>query len=59
MVAQGIGLPMSLPDFIDRNLTVGRPMPEHDRTVGTHFLQAIDERARCRLAAAEQRDHSD
>lgn len=59
MMTQGIGLPMSLPDFIDQNLTLGRPMPEHDRRVGTHFLEAIDEHARRCLRDVDQRDQRD
>jgi hypothetical protein len=54
-----IGLPMSLPDFIDRHFTLGRPMPAHDRTVGTAFLQAIHEHAQRRLTDAEQHDTMD
>jgi hypothetical protein len=59
MMTQGIGLPMSLPDFIDQHLTLGRPMPKHDRAVGTQFLQAIDEHARRGLADVDQRDQRD
>jgi hypothetical protein len=59
MLTQGIGLPMSLPDFIEQNITLGRPMPAHDRTVGTQFLRAIDEHARRLLTDAEQSDNAD
>jgi hypothetical protein len=51
-------LPISLPDFIEQNLTLGRPMPAHDRTVGTQFLRALDEHARRLRTDAEQSDSS-
>ncbi|MDO3635756.1 hypothetical protein [Mycolicibacterium arseniciresistens] len=41
MLTQGRGLPRSLTDFIDETFTLGHPMPAHDQTVGTKFLQAI------------------
>jgi hypothetical protein len=55
-VTQGLGIPIPLPDFIDRHFTLGRPMSEHDRTVGSAFLQEIDQLAQSRLADPLQED---
>ena len=35
------GFPLSLPDFIDRHFTLGRPLPDHDRTVGGAFFETL------------------
>jgi hypothetical protein len=56
MLTEGRGLPVSLADFIDENFTLGRPMPTHDRTVGTQFLQEIHAHAQRRFTEAEGHD---
>lgn len=40
-LAKMSGLPLSLPDFIDHHFTLGRPLSNHDRTVGGAFFETL------------------
>lgn len=50
------GLPLSLSDFIDHNFTLGRPMSDHDRTVGAAFFEELRQHAIHRLTESEHKD---
>jgi hypothetical protein len=53
-LTQMSGLPLSLADFIDHHFTLGRPMSEHERTVGAAFFEDLRQHAIGRFEQADQ-----
>jgi hypothetical protein len=53
-LTQMSGLPLSFADFIDHHLTLGRPMSEHERTVGAAFFEDLRQHAIRRFEQADQ-----